>query len=180
MQPKDEIEKAYEKPDPWGFQTHVEDQKRKARILEVIAGYVPEGGLFQRALDIGAGEGWITKDLPAIALEAFEISKNAKSRLPETVKGVEDPSGFYDLIIATGVLYGHYDCREFFNRIERHAKGIVLTCNIKAWELREMSDPKWVRENLCLEQIHEEEFPYREFYQKLRVFKRVYTMLEEP
>lgn len=182
MQPKDEIEKAYEKPDPWGFQTNPADKERKRIILQTLSESMPSYGKFNKALDLGAGEGWITKDLPAHTRHAFEISSNAKARLPEGVTGVENPTGFYDLVIATGVLYGHYDYRTFFERIERHAILTVLTCNIKAWERPEMSDPDWLRKELGLVQLREFEFPYKpwneELTQKLRVFFRQYRVKE--
>lgn len=177
MQPIDEIEKSYETPDPWGFKSSQSDYERKRIILQTLCDFMPDAG-FKRALDLGAGEGWITRDLPAKELFAFEISQNAKNRLPQGVTPVDDPFGFYDLVIATGVLYSHYDYNTFFNRIERHASGIVLTCNIKAWERPELSDQKWVRQHLGLEQEYEDEFQYRkEFIQKLRVFRKVYECI---
>jgi hypothetical protein len=53
--------------------------------------------------------------------------------------------------------------------IRRHASGIVLTCNIRDWERPETT--------LLPGQIHEEEFRYREYIQKLRIFD--WTTLDE-
>lgn len=145
--------------DPWGYKTNIEDHKRKEKILTVLS----RQKSFNRALDIGAGEGWITQDLPADLKHAFEKSSNAKLRLPNNVTPVDFPFGEYDLVIATGVLYPQYDCDLFFRLIKDHASDIILTCNIKDWE-----HPNVTKIGT---QIHEEEFPYREYIQKLRLFQ---------
>ena len=88
MQSKDEIEKEYQTPDPWGFQTHPDDAARKQIILNALTLGANKPMRFKRALDIGAGEGWITKDLPADEIFGFEISDTAASRFPANVKRV--------------------------------------------------------------------------------------------
>lgn len=160
MQSKESIEQSYAHPDPWGFQSHGDDHTRKSNILSVLSGLGP----FKRALDLGCGEGWITKDLPSEVIYGFEISDNAASRFPKNVKRCFSPEGKYDLIVATGVLYHHYDHRYFLDVIKRHAENIVLTCNIKDWEVPEV-------EKLPMTQFVEMQFDYREFTQRLRVFK---------
>lgn len=175
MQPYEEIEKSYETPDPWGFQSNPEDAKRKARFIEVCKEHAPgKAKRFKKALDIGAGEGWITKDLPARAKHAFELSRQAAARLPKNVKDVPDPRGGYDLVTACGVLYTHYNHQLFFDlmRDQVVSGGVVVTCNIKAWEHKSMSDRRFIEETLGLEQIHEETFAYREYVQQLRVFRK--------
>lgn len=160
MQSKKDIEEWYSNPDPWFYQTTPDDQLRKEIILEVLSPF----GQFDKALDIGAGEGFITKDLPAKEIYAIEISDNAAARLPKNIKRLTKPNGSYDLIICTGMLYGHYDYQLFHKWIIRHIAdgGIVLTSNIKEWEMNNLPIEK---------QIHEQEFKYREFTQKLRVYK---------
>lgn len=155
MQSVDQIEKWWETPDPWGYETNPDDQERKRRILEACKGN------WKRALDIGCGEGFITRDLPAKEIEGYEVSNNAAKRLPGTVKRVTAPSGKYDLILAAGILYEHYEYEKFLELIKNHASGRVILCNIKDWEVDVSSLGK---------PIHEEEFPYREFTQKLRTY----------
>lgn len=154
-------------PDPWGYKTNPEDKKRKNKILEVLDRF-PR---FERALDIGAGEGWITQDLPAEVKHAFEQSERAKSRLPEGVLPIKEPFGKYDLIIATGVLYDRYDLRNFYKLMREHSSKIILTCNISEWEDREVSECCRALDFLNGKQVYSEVFPYREYRQQLRVFE---------
>lgn len=159
-QTKDDLEEWYLQVDPWGYTTNQDDQQRKEMILDALSPYAP----FKRALDIGCGEGFITKDLPAKAIEGIEMSDNAAGRLPKNVKRVVNPSGEYDLIICTGMLYDHYDHHTFLSWIRSHIApgGIILTCNIKDWEINDLpSEP----------QVHDVEFYYRTYQQKLRVYK---------
>lgn len=128
MQSKEDIEKAAEEPDHWRYQSIPDDAMRKAIILR-FCGPIR----YKRALDIGAYEGWITQDLPADEIEGYEISDNASARFPANVKRTLEPSGEYDLIIATGVMYGHYDWQKFLDIIEKHAVGNIVLCNIKEW-----------------------------------------------
>lgn len=151
--------KTLRKKDPWEYQTNSDDLIRKNKILEKL-----NGRTYQRALDIGGGEGWISKDLPAQSIEVYEISENAKKRLPEGVLGVTEPTGTYDLIIATGVMYHHYSYQEFIDIIKKHSSGNVLLCNISTWEVDEVSQ---------LGESTVEEFPYREFTQRLRFYENI-------
>lgn len=156
---KENLDKFYETPDPWGFKKNPDDKIRKEKILSVLKPY----GLFERALDVGAGEGWITKDLPADIIEAIELSEVASSRIPDPVKVIKFPTGNYDLIVATGVLYKHYNGIEFLKMIKEFSNYIILTCNIQEWEIPETRD--------LGKQVYFETFPYREYAQALRVFE---------
>lgn len=149
---KEQLEQFYTQEDPWEYKTNTDDEKRKQIILEHLK---PA----KRALDIGAGEGWITKDLPADSIEAIELSDNAASRFPKNVKRITEPEGNYDLITACGVMYSEYDNDLFHKWILDHASGQVLTCNIKGLEINYLPDP-----------IFEMEFPYREYIEVLRIY----------
>lgn len=152
-------EKRYQTPDPWGYQTNPDDIKRKEIILKCLTDL---DKCFHRALDIGAGEGWITKDLPAWEIFGLEESDTAAARFPQNVIRVEKPQGMYDLIIATGVLYGHYDWRRLLNYIMCHASGIVLTCHLEKVEVPEVAR--------IPNQIYETKFSYRGEVEKLRIY----------
>ncbi len=158
MQPIEEIDKSYASKDPWGYQTNPEDLKRKAYILHWLRHFGP----FTRALDIGAGEGWITKDIPAERIYGYEVSDNAAWRFPPNVTRTEAPEGKYDLVMATGVFYAHYAWRKFERLIQEHSSKYILLCNIKAWE---------VKTEIPGKQLIEMEFPYREYIQKLRIYE---------
>ena len=159
MQSKDEIEKTYQKPDPWGYQSSPEDSKRKHYILHLLDIFGPH---YRKALDIGAGEGWITQHLRAAEIHAMEISDTAASRFPGGIRRVSVPDGRYDLVTAMGVLYNHYDFLFFKKCIQEHASGIVLVSYIAAWE------HPWAR-NLPGKELLLAEFPYNEHRQRVRI-----------
>jgi len=157
MQSKEEIERESEIEDHWGYETNEWDTLRKNKILSKLTKQ------YERALDIGCHEGFITRDLPAKIKEGYELSDNAAKRLPSTILRVTEPSGEYDLIVATGIMYGHYDFRKFLDIIKKHAKGTVLLSNIKAWEVPEVAE--------LGTPIHVEEYPYREYTQIMRIYE---------
>jgi len=106
MQTKQELDEWYKDDDPWDYKTTHDDIYRKNFYLTVLEDL---GGNYSRALDIGAGEGFITKDLPADEIHAIEMSDTAASRFPDNVKRMSTPMGTYDLVLVTGLLYKQYD-----------------------------------------------------------------------
>jgi len=161
MQSKEELEKWYEKEDPWGYKNNKDDDKRKEYILKELWLYP----FFNKALDLGCGEGFLTKYLPAKKIYGYDISDTALSRLPKNVIPLKrnEIIDKYDLIIATGILYKHYNYMDFINIINKYASGIVLTCNIKDWE-------KGIN-LLKNEKIHRRmEFKYKKYIEILRIF----------
>ncbi len=159
-QPKAEIEKSYETPDPWQYQKTPDDIRRKALLIAVAAAHGP----YERCLDIGAGEGWITADYPARFRWGFELSDNAAARFPAAVQRANPPEGRYDLVAANGIMYGHYDHQLFFRLIRQHASRHVLISSVAAWELPQVSGLGKV--------IFEAKFPYRErLDQRIRMFE---------
>jgi hypothetical protein len=169
MQSVEEIEKPYSVPDPWGFKKNPDDLKRKNKILDICTNYILYENAFgsfkyKNALDIGCGEAWITESLPSQNKYGYELSSQARSRWRSWVENY-NPVLKYDLILATGILYYHYDYPLFIKMINDHSSRIIVTCNIKDWEVKEINQIKAA-------QIHEEEFSYREYTQKLRVFKK--------
>lgn len=159
MQTRDELEDWYKNPDPWGFQTNPDDAERKRRILAAIRRPGPK---YKRALDVGCGEGWISKDLPAAVIHGLEWSKTARARIPDPVVAVEEPSGKYDLILISGVLYPQYDWESIHRLVPEYAaKGAtVVTCHIAGLEQPLPGEHEVV-----------EEFPYREYVEIIRRYR---------
>jgi len=124
-QTKQELNTWYSEEDPWKYKTSSDDQKRKDIIISFIEPC-------NRILDLGAGEGWITKDLPAKEIEAIEISDLAASRMPLNIKRVFEPVGMYDYIIACGILYSQYSFQTFLDIIIKHAYKAVIA-GIEDW-----------------------------------------------
>lgn len=161
MQTKVELEEFYKTPDPWGYTDNEDDFVRQMLIVEIarIINYPS----YQKALDIGCGEGVITKELSAIELYGIEISDTAAKRFPDNVKRVKKPTGKYDLITACGVLYEQYDYEQMREWIEKHASNKVITCHYdKAGVAHDQFNKP---------QIFYAEFPYREGKQIMRVYQ---------
>lgn len=159
MQAFEEIEKSYNTPDPWGYKTNPLDARRKA-ILTGIAGF---HGPYEKCLDIGAGEGWITEAYPAKILHGLEVSNQAAARFPENVKRVVVPEGKYDLICATGIFYGHYNWPFFLQLIKEHASKHVLVSSIASWELKQVDG--------IGKEIFRAEYVYNVDKQRTRIFE---------
>jgi len=157
VQGQEELDIFYLNNDPWGFKSNPEDIKRK----DIILGEIKHR--YKRALDLGCGEGWITKDINADEIHGYELSNLARSRCPSNINTTINPFGYYDLVLACGIMYKHYDYKGFLSIINNHASKTVITCNISSWEVEEVKS--------IGKQIKTLEFPYREYTQRLRVFE---------
>lgn len=166
MQPFNEIEQHYEKPDPWGYKNSADDHRRRELITNIAALFGQfEAGVhpFRRALDIGAGEGWVTSMLPAGELHGYELSNNAAARFPPAVKRVSPPEGKYDLVTACGVWYPHYNWPHFQQLVRAHASNIVLVSGIADWFHPSVND--------IGKEVFRAEFPYPAGKQRILVFE---------
>lgn len=169
MQTKDDLDQYYStKEDPWEYQSTADDYQRKHLIVTILRAFAELRNItfFDHALDLGAGEGWITAHLPAWRYDGYEISDVAALRFPSTVTRVtpETMRPSYDLVTTTGTLYQHYDWPTITQLIRQYATGIVLTCNIKQWEVGAAI------EKIPGKQVFAAEFQYRQYVQMLRVF----------
>lgn len=160
----------YANPDPFGVMTNPDDKIRKDAILSVCQSHIDlkrDGRKFKRALDIGCGEGFITKDLPADEIVAYDISDVALSRLEgENIIVTDSPAridGEFDLILLAGVLVREYEFQHMLDIVERHATELVVTCQT---DVTEVSDVRM----LTGKQGDITEFSYLENKQRLRIF----------
>lgn len=155
MQSKEELEKWYEIPDKWNYFQSEDDAFRKSQILEMLP------HRYITALDIGCGECFVTKDLPADRIYGLELSDNAASRFPPNVMRVDEPdSKLYDLVISTGTLYPQYNHQQIDAWIRKGASYHVLIAGIKGWLL-----PYSYGEIIC-----EKEFKYRGYMQQVKLY----------
>lgn len=166
MMTKEELERVYDNPDPWGYETNHADSIRKATILSILNEYGP----FEKALDIACGEAWITKDIIAKEIYGIEASDQAKSRWPDRVKKNVNLGDTFDLVLVTGALYENYDWKSIVETIELFASKYIVTSNIADREY------KPAIERIPGKQINMALFPYNrsseeQFTQILRVFK---------
>ena len=89
----------------------------------------------------------------------IEISDNAAGRFPAGVQRMKQPQGKYDLVLASGVLYGHYRWRKFHEMIWRLAWGVVVTCHLEDHEIQLQCEP-----------TASKTFPYGDRLEVLRVY----------
>ena len=162
MQSKQDLEDFYSTPDPWGYKTNDDDENRRKYVSAIAKVFAPFPGLYDRALDIGAGEGFMTSAIPCTDIEYIEISDKAASRVHPIYKRVKKPAGKYDFILCTGQLYEQYDYQLFLDWIYKHSSGIVLVSHYN-----KAGRP---HDDLHYNQIFYAEFPYREGKQILRVY----------
>jgi 16S rRNA A1518/A1519 N6-dimethyltransferase RsmA/KsgA/DIM1 with predicted DNA glycosylase/AP lyase activity len=158
MQTKQELEEWYERVDPWDYTVTPDDLYRKQFYLIVLDDL---GQSYDRALDIGAGEGFITKDLPAEQIHAIEMSDAAANRFPENVERVFVPEETYDLVLVTGLLYPQYDHYQIADWISAAASKHVCIGGIKEWLLPYSFGT----------QIRSFEFPYREYTSVFNIYE---------
>lgn len=157
MQTKQELEKWYEEPDKWGYFSNEYDEMRLQKIIYML-GWGKKR--YDRILDIGCGEGFVTQHLPSDVIHGLDISDNAMSRLPENVKAVSAPEGKYDLVVSTGTLYNQYDHEAIYQLIIKSASQYILIGGIADWLIEKDFGAE-------VQKMH---FPYRQFTQKLSLY----------
>lgn len=158
-QSKQDLDAFYLEQDPWQYREHPDDARRKGMVVALAELFEP----YDKVLDIGCGEGWVTEDLPGRIVHGIELSDIAARRLPKHITRVPEPRGKYDLVVASGVLYEQYDHEQMTSWIEQACKvgSMVITCHIKDWEINNLPAEK---------QIAHGEFPYRDYTEVWRVY----------
>jgi SAM-dependent methyltransferase len=142
IQSKEDLERWYSQSDRWGYFHEPDDSIRLKNILRILDYY-------DKAIDIGCGEGFITRHLPAKEIYGVDISDNAMSRLPENVTSLKEPNGKYD------------NHKQIYDWIIASAKNHILIAGIKDW----LIDYNFGMELKTLE------FKYREYTQKITLYK---------
>lgn len=156
---KEEMEDFYQKQDPWGYFEDTEHERRRLdRTLHVIGwGYRS----YNRALDVGCGEGFISRQIPANEVHGMDISETALSRLPPNVTAVNQPIGKYDLVVSTNTMYAQYDYESIYRTIMSAASRFIVIGGISDW----LINKDWGR------QIHFVVIPYRRENLKISIFE---------
>lgn len=157
MQTKEELETWYTKPDLWGYFSSEDDAVRKQKILSMLLGD------YDNALDVGCGECFIAKDLPAKNIYGIELSDIASSRFPPNVTRLNQPqcNTNYDLVISTGTMYSQYHHDLMYGYIIEAASKHILIGGIKDW----LIDKPFGK---LLNKI---EFPYRNYTQQISLYE---------
>lgn len=167
---REDLERTYDKPDPWGYRTNPADLYRKSLILSEVERIGPIS-----ALDVGCGEGFITEGLlqDCRRVFGFEASKQAKSRWHVFI-GDWDGNRRVEMSLLTGVLYENYEWQNMI-RIANNASRYLLTCNIADREYEPAIDlikeSGW-KSRKIMEFPYDRGIPGEDFMQRLRIFER--------
>lgn len=173
LQKIDDIEKWHSKEDPWGYNTNKFDVIRK----EILLNAIPKRD-FKNVLDIGCGQGFITKDLPGLNVYGIDISESAINFAKKLIPNVNFLQGSifdidslideeFDLIVITGVLYQQYigdSSSLIYILIDKILKkgGVLISVHIDEWY------------SSCFPyfKIHQIFYDYREFTHNLEMYSK--------
>jgi len=173
MKSKQDLDAWYAQPDPWGYATHPDDSLRMARFLASLP-----GRQYQRAIDIGCGNGFLTRAIPADTVLGVDVSEKAIAYATDSVRKPNvrfeaaslfdlsaDRLGPFDLIVVTGLLYPEYVGSSYHlaERVLRDLArpgGVVISCHIAEWR----------RRSLPFSLLRKTLYRYREYTHCLEVF----------
>lgn len=175
LQSKSELENWHRIKDPWGYEENHHDQIRKKVVLSEI----PDRN-YEAALDIGCGQGFLTKELPGKSVVGVDVSdeaiRHANLFATERVHFLasdlfalnESLSGStFDLVVITGVLYPQYVGAAhnlIYDIVDRllSNNGILLSVHVNEWYSARF--PYIVLKEFC--------YPYRDYYHRLEVYAK--------
>ncbi|GKS58992.1 hypothetical protein YTPLAS18_25190 [Nitrospira sp.] len=172
MQSFEDLEHWYHQADPWGYESNPDDHKR----VEMLLSELPSGR-YRRVLDIGCGEGFVTRKLPGEEVVGIDVSRSAVDRARQheshrlkfmqcslfdaaTLPGVP-----FDLVIITGVLYDQYIGRSL-PMIYRIVDDLLADDGI----LVSIHIDTWYRARFPYLMLKECFYPYREYVHRLEVY----------
>lgn len=172
IQKLDDLNSFHKKKDPWNYNSNPEDKKR----LNILLSEIPERN-YDNVLDIGCGQGFITKHLPGekitgvdISHEAIDFAQNHSNDRINFIEGsIFDLNKIldskYDLIVITGVLYPQYIGSSssliylIINEL-LEKDGILISVHIEEWYKCQFPFLK----------LNEMIYSYREYFHKLEIY----------
>lgn len=174
LQPLDDLEEWHSRIDPWGYENNPEDLRRKAILLSELPTRA-----YAEVLDIGCGQGFVTRDLPGERVTGVDVSAEAiahaktleDERLRFFCSSIFDLGAVsddrYDLIVITGVLYSQYIGHTLsfvYHEIDNLLKpgGILAVVHIDEWCMARFP-------YLLLKQHF---YPYREYTHRLEIYAK--------
>lgn len=168
-----ELNDFHKEEDPWGYSLNADDKKR----LEILLAQLPKLE-YKNVLDIGCGQGFITKHLPGKFVTGVDISyeainhakKHSTDRMNFLQGSIFDIVSVvnkqkYSLIIITGVLYDQYigsASNLIYMLIDEilEKDGVLISVHIEDWYNCQFP---YLR-------VKEMYYPYREFNHKFEVY----------
>ena len=179
IQTQQELDDFYKNPDPWAYKSNPDDIRRRHELLACLP-----NNKYQRVLDIGCGNGFLTSQLPGSEVIGVDLSASAVDWAKESVSEVADSSRFkfqqasifelkseklgkFDLIIITGLLYKQYIGKSnslIFEIIDDllSAGGVLATCHIHNW-----NPPKFPYALIDINL-----YQYRDYFHRLEIYKK--------
>jgi 2-polyprenyl-3-methyl-5-hydroxy-6-metoxy-1,4-benzoquinol methylase len=175
LQDKGELEDFYSSSDPWSYDTTTDDHAR----IEMLISELPKRP-FERVLDIGCGNGFLTSQLPGKEIVGIDVSEKAlgwarkrcqESRYSFYRTGIfelsADKLGTFDLIVVTGVLYPQYIghalelARIKINEVLRPS-GMLVHAHIFGW----------FKGGFRYDNISTHVYKYREYHHLLETYQK--------
>lgn len=179
IQKPDELDAFYETPDPWGYRSHADDDRRRIELLAALP-----RRKYRRCLDIGCGDGFVTFSLPGDDVVGIDVSEKAiqwaarqaaEQPVPQRFDferlSIFDPElkalGRFDLIVITGVLYEQYIgkgkavVRSVVDDLLQDG-GVLASCHIREWSPVRFPYPLL---DMTL-------YPYREYTHQLEIYRK--------
>ena len=89
IQTQQELDDFYKNPDPWAYKSNPDDIRRRHELLACLP-----NNKYQRVLDIGCGNGFLTSQLPGSEVIGVDLSASAVDWAKESVSEVADSSRF--------------------------------------------------------------------------------------
>jgi len=161
MSTPEALDAFYQSEDPWGYRTNRFDLTRREHIRNAVKFCSPA-----TVLEIGAGEGFISESLVDFTtVDAIELSAVAAGRLPESVRRVSGPRGTYDLVLACGVLYHHYDWQTMLGWVSTATPTWIVASHFD--KVNKAHDDFYDTHTLEFYA----EFPYREGKQQMKIWE---------
>jgi predicted TPR repeat methyltransferase len=179
IQNAESLDRFYEDSDPWGYRSSADDERRRSELLAALP-----FRRYQRGLDIGCGNGFLTFSLPAEQMLGVDVSAKA-IEWAERERGSQahpdrfsflhsslfelDPDrlGTFDLIVVTGVLYEQYIgkgsalVRLLVDGLLQQG-GILASCHIREW-----NPPSF-----AYDRLDTSVYPYRGYAHQLEIYKK--------
>lgn len=174
LQALEELEAWHRTADPWQYESHPDDAKRRDILLSELPRIA-----YARTLDVGCGQGFVTRALPGRSVLGIDISAEAVARaeadrdgrirylqcgLFDAARALE---GSFDLVVITGVLYPQYignALQVVYRVVDRLLAdgGVLASVHIDAW----------YRARFPYLMLREHRYAYREHVHRLEIYAK--------